>query len=92
MTVHPLRTWRRTHGLTLADLAAEVDVSTHCIALIETWQRFPSWPLAARIKALTGLSMDEFLPPADGVVTAAPWRMRRLAVRPFTSDNADSRK
>lgn len=60
--VHPLRRWRKEHGLTAADLASRVGVVASQITQIETGKREPSVESASRLVKETGLDLAEIKP------------------------------
>lgn len=53
-TSHPLRTWRKTKGVTLAALGKEVGVVASHLSQIETGDRGASLDVALKIHELTG--------------------------------------
>lgn len=61
MMEHPLRLYRREHGLTLEQLASDVSVSSVSISRIETRQQRASYDLLRRLADRTGISVDELV-------------------------------
>ena len=63
MANHPLRKYRKTEGMTLAELAQKVDMSVPSLCRIELGQQAPSLALISRlIKISRGkLRADDFL-------------------------------
>jgi putative transcriptional regulator len=59
-----LRELRTKKGWSQANLAAKLDVSRQTINAIETEKYDPSLPLAFKIAALFGLSIEEIFSPA----------------------------
>jgi transcriptional regulator with XRE-family HTH domain len=60
---HPLRRWRLNNGVTIKELADQVGTHFTTIGRIERGQKKGSdLHLLARIKKVTGISADEFLP------------------------------
>ena len=62
---HPLRRWRWKQGLSMDQMAAQLDIRQETISKIETWGYYPSLHVVARIRRLTGLSANVFLPPDE---------------------------
>lgn len=60
---HPLRDWRREHGITLDALARRVDVTQSHLSEIENWNNDPSLDLTHRLSVETGLDMAAFVRP-----------------------------
>lgn len=54
---HPLYRWRKSEGLTLQALAAELRCTQPHLSEIENWNNVPSLELAARLHARTGIDM-----------------------------------
>jgi len=50
---HPLRTYRKTAGLTLADLGKSLGVTKGFLSRIESYRQVPSMHLAAKIAEVT---------------------------------------
>jgi DNA-binding XRE family transcriptional regulator len=61
---HALTTWRRKAGLTQAELAGRVGVTTWTINQIEKRKRRPSLVLLSKLVAVANgaLQVDDFLP------------------------------
>ena len=58
---HPLRTWRREHRKTLADVGGAVGVVPSYISAIETKpSKRPSLTLAAKLSEHTGIPIEKF--------------------------------
>jgi transcriptional regulator with XRE-family HTH domain len=59
---HPLYHWRKINGnKTLEELAEEVGVTQSHLSEIENWNNVPSLDLVARLSALTGIDMKDFV-------------------------------
>ena len=58
---HPLKQFRSTRELTLADLAAVAGVSEATLSRIENGKQTPRAALMSKLKAITGLSADAFI-------------------------------
>jgi transcriptional regulator with XRE-family HTH domain len=61
--LHPLKRYRQAMGLTLGELASQVDTHASTILRIERRETYPSARLIAFLSRATGLSPDSFLPP-----------------------------
>lgn len=59
--VHQLRLWRKEAGLTLADIAGDVEVTPSHISEIERGLNEPSLSLAAKLSKRTGIPIDKFV-------------------------------
>lgn len=62
---HALRQWRWKRKMTIDALAKQVGVRPPTISKIETWGYYPGLQLVAKLRALTGISANRFLPPDD---------------------------
>lgn len=62
-SAHPLRTWRKAHGVTLTTLAEKLGVRPSHLSGIENGKN-PSMALAARIREATDgeIRADDLLP------------------------------
>ncbi|MET4223474.1 helix-turn-helix transcriptional regulator [Oerskovia enterophila] len=67
-----VRTRRAALGLTQAELAERVGVSRQTVISIERGRFDPSLPLAFRLSALLGASIEELFVPADHDVRTDP--------------------
>lgn len=70
--IHPLRQWRTTHGITLAELAKRVGVTPSHLSEIERGRNAPSLDLARRLSLQTAdetgrfeVATDDFVQPAQ---------------------------
>ena len=61
MDQHPLRTWRKANGKTLADVAEDVSVTPSHLSEIERGLNEPSLALAARLSKATDIPLDKFV-------------------------------
>jgi transcriptional regulator with XRE-family HTH domain len=59
--LHPLRQYRRDHGVTLKTLAEKVKTTKANLSRIETFKQSPSFGLAGRLSRETGLPLAQFL-------------------------------
>lgn len=59
---HPLCRYRSEKGLTLKDIAREVEVSHASLSRIESGGAKPSWELACRLSKFTGIHIRELRP------------------------------
>lgn len=57
---HPLRAWRKLLDLNQDEAAARIGTTKPTISRIETGKRNPSFALASRISARTGIPIDKF--------------------------------
>lgn len=64
-TLHPLRQWRISKGLTLQAAAALVGTSRHVWSDWERERRRPDRFFMPKVRAATGLSADVFYPDLD---------------------------
>ncbi len=62
---HPLRLYRKAHGLSLKGLAERLSVSTATISRLETGNQGASLSLAVAIERETGVPADQFLPATE---------------------------
>lgn len=64
---HPLRDWRlgQEPRKTLAELAADLEVTPSHLSEIENWKNEPSLDLAARLHRATGIDMAAFVKPRE---------------------------
>lgn len=64
---HPLKIWRQSQSpkVTLAALALRVGVTASHLSEVENYKNEPSLDLTARLSEATGLTMKEFVAPAD---------------------------
>jgi transcriptional regulator with XRE-family HTH domain len=58
---HPMRTWRKENGKTLADMAELVGVVPSYLSDIERFLKQPSLDLAAKLQDETGIPATRFL-------------------------------
>jgi len=63
---HPLKQFRNTRDLTLADLAAVAGVSEATLSRIENGKQTPRAVLMTKLKVITGLSADAFIGQVGG--------------------------
>lgn len=64
---HPLKAWRVSQGLSLADAALKVGTTRQVWHAWETAKRRPRQPYMARIRSVTGgaVTADAFYPECD---------------------------
>lgn len=63
---HPLRSWRRDNGKTLAEVGEAVGVVPSYISDLETKDtKVPSLTLAAKLSEYTGIPIDKFAKPRE---------------------------
>ena len=74
LTEHPLRKWRKSHGLTLEQAASRIGTSRQVWCDWERRRRRPGVRLMPKVREATGLSADIFFPAA-----AEPERAAALA-------------
>jgi transcriptional regulator with XRE-family HTH domain len=60
-----LRAYRRKHGLTQAQLAEKVDVSTHHIGMLELRRNYPTFDLIERLADALNIEMYELFVEPD---------------------------
>ena len=58
---HPLLTWRRARSWTLQGMAKRAETTSATISRIEHRKLMPSYPLARRLAAITGITVETFL-------------------------------
>lgn len=56
---HPVREWRKTHGLTLAALASRVGIKQAHLSAIETYKKSMSLGVALRLANETGVPIEQ---------------------------------
>lgn len=61
--LHPLKRYRQAKGLTLGDIASQVDTHPTTIMRIERRELYPTPRLIVELMAATGLYAEAFLPP-----------------------------
>lgn len=58
---HPFRTWREANGLTLAEIATDVDCVPSYISDIERGIKQPSLTVASKLSKMSGIPVDKFV-------------------------------
>lgn len=58
---HPLRQWRREHGLVQAVAAGVLGLKIPTLSRYETGMRTPSLKQAAKLSERTGIPLDKFV-------------------------------
>lgn len=67
---HPLKLYRDRTGETLEQVAVRVAVTAATISRIERGKLTPRMTLAGKLSAVTGIPLDQFLPPAKAEAAA----------------------
>ena len=57
---HPLREWRKSNKVTLAQVSERVGVGPSFLSDIENFHKRPSLSLAAKLESVTGIPAREF--------------------------------